>query len=204
MATGGERRAGRLPVAVRAARWILYGLLLLCAVLTLFGLPELQRAVSAGRWPTIALGLPPALLAIFIGGYAAYRLALARAGRYPAGKALAQVGIMVLVLGIVVGIALRPIERGGEQGPVGLDRPLASADPEVRALAAEVVAHRPRAEALRHVDRLVQMLDDPSPRVRRQAHAALVLLAGTDAGGEGPGAATRWRAHFGAERGHTP
>jgi hypothetical protein len=50
------------------------------------------------------------------------------------------------------------------------------------------------------VPRLVQLVDDPSPEVRRQARASLVALAGTDAGGEGAGARARWRAWW-RERG---
>jgi hypothetical protein len=180
---------------VRAARWVLFGLLLVSAALTLFGLPELQRAVAAGRWPPIALAVPPALLALFVAGYAAYRLVLVRAGRYGAGKALVQVAGMFLVVAVVAGIALRP----GEGPParrdfVPLAGPLASADPDVRALAAEVARYRSREQARAVAGRLVDLMDDPSVEVRRQAHAALVALAGSDAGGQGPGAAARWRA----------
>lgn len=202
MALGGTEAArdtdvarGRTPRAAKVLRWVLFALLLVSAALTLFGLPELQRAVAAGRWPPAALALPPALLGVFIVGYAAYRIVLVRAGRYTAGKALVQVAVMFLVLGIVAGIALRPVEQGAPgQGPVPLARPLASADPEVRALAAEVARHRPREQAVTVAPRLAELLDDPAPEVRRQAHEALVALANADVGGEGPGAAARWRA----------
>jgi hypothetical protein len=185
---------GRTPRAVKAARWVLFALLLGSAALTLFGLPELQRAVAQGRWPPIALALPPALLAVFIVGYAAYRLVLVRAGRYTAGKALVQVAVMFLVLGIVAGVALVPSETSGPGlAPVALQRPLSSSDPDVRALAAELVRHRPRAEALAAAPRLAELLLDPAPEVRRQARASLVAIAGSDVGGDGPGAAARWR-----------
>jgi hypothetical protein len=189
-------REGRVRThpAVKAARWVLFGLLLLSAALTLFGLPELQRAVAAGRWPSAALALPPALLAVFIVGYAAYRVALVRAGRYTAGKAMVQVGVMLLVLGVVAGAVLVPPERAPGQLPVPLGHALASSDPEVRALAAELARHRPRAEALAVAPRLVDLLEDPAPEVRRQAQASLVAMAGGDVGGSGPGAAERWRA----------
>jgi len=55
---------------------------------------------------------------------------------------------------------------------------------------------RPRGEGLRLVPRLIQLIDDPSPGVRREARASLTALAGRDAGGEGAGAAARWRAAF--------
>jgi hypothetical protein len=132
---------------------------------------------------------------VFIVGYAAYRIVLVRAGRYTAGKALVQVGVMLLVLGIVAGIALVPPDPTGPgQGPVELALPLASNDPDVRALGAELARHRAREQALAVASRLADLLDDASPEVRRQAHASLVALAGTDVGGEGPGAAARWRA----------
>lgn len=188
-------RPGRTPRAVRIARWVLYGLLIASAMLTVFGLPELQREVAAGRFPRAALAAPPALLAIFIVGYALYRFALVRAGRYGAGKALVQVAVMFLVLAVVAGVALHPGERrvAGE-GAVPLARPLASTDPDVRALAAELARYRPPEQVRGVAGRLVELLDDPAPEVRTQAHAALVAAAGSDVGGSGPGAQDRWRA----------
>lgn len=200
--TGPARASrARTPRAVRAGRWILFGLLLSAAALTLFGPPELSRAFAGGRWPSAARAIPVALLGLFAVGYAAYRIALVRAGRYPAGKALVRIVLMGVLVGVVAGLLRTPPDgaRPGE-GPVRLARPLASADPEVRALAAEVVRSRPREEALAHVDRLVELLSDRSPEVRRQAERSLVALAGHDAGGEGPGAAERWREYWRAAR----
>jgi hypothetical protein len=191
VATGA--RPGRSTKAVRVARWVLFGLLIVSAAWTLIGLPELQREVAAGRWPRAALAGPPALLALFIIGFAAYRIALVREGRSGAGKSLVQVAVMFLVFAVVAGVALRPSERLMGEGPAALARPLASQDPDVRAIAAEVARYRPRDELRGVAGRLVELLDDPAPEVRRQAHAALVALAGSDVGGEGPGAAARWR-----------
>ena len=194
--------AARTPTTVRALRWILFALLLASAVLTLVGVPELGRAVAAGRWPHAALAVPPATLAVFIAVYAAYRLVLVRAGRYPAGKALAQVGLMVIVLGVVVGLVLAVAQGERAQAaavPVDLARPLRSPDPAVRAMAAELVRHRDRETAMRQVGRLIELLDDRSPEVRRQAHASLAALAGRDVGGEGPGATARWREYWARE-----
>jgi HEAT repeat protein len=105
-----------------------------------------------------------------------------------------QVAVMFLVLAVVAGVALRPSDRPAGRVAAPLARPLASTDPDVRALAAEVARYRPPAEVRGVAGRLIELLDDPAPEVRRQAHAALVALAGRDAGGEGPGAAGRWRA----------
>ncbi|WP_248356209.1 HEAT repeat domain-containing protein [Anaeromyxobacter oryzae] len=180
---------------MRTLRWVLFGILAASAALTLVGLPELQRAVAAGRWPPAALALPPAFLAVFIVGYAAYRFVLVRAGRYPAGKAFVQLGLMLLVLGVVAGIA-RERGRPPVASPVDLARALTSSDADVRAMAAELLRHRPRAAALPQVPRLVDLLADPELAVRDQARETLVALAGSDAGGEGPGAADRWRAYW--------
>jgi HEAT repeat protein len=73
-----------------------------------------------------------------------------------------------------------------------------SEDDSVRALAAELARHRPRGEGERCAPALAELLDDPSSEVRRQAHASLVAILGSDLGGEGPGAPERWRAHLGA------
>jgi hypothetical protein len=189
-------RRTRTPRAVKAARWVLFALLLVSAGLTLFGLPEMQRAVAEGRWPSAALAVPAALLALFAVGYAAYRIALVRAGRYPAGKALFRIALMAAAVGAAAGIVLVPPEAGAPgESSIDLSRPLGSPDPEVRALAAELVRHRPRKQALAYADRLVELLDDGSPEVRRQARLSLTSLAGRDVGG-GPDAAARWRELF--------
>jgi hypothetical protein len=176
---------------------VLFALLLGSAALTLFGLPELQRAVAAGRSPRAALAIAPVLLGLFVVGYAAYRIALVRAGRYPAGKALVRIALVAAVGGVVAGLVLLPADRRAPgEGSVDLARPLLSASPEVRALAAEVARHRPREEALQIVDRLADLLEDGSPEVRRQARLSLTALAGRDVGGEGDDAVERWREHF--------
>jgi HEAT repeat protein len=190
---------GRTPAAVRSLRWILIALLFTSATLTLVGVPELARAVARGGWPRAALAVPPAILAVFIAGYAAYRFVLVRAGRYSAGKALVQVALMVLVLGVMAGVVVELAQASrAERAAVAVDLagPLRSSDPEVRALAAELARHRPRESAVREVPRLIELLEDPSPEVRRQARDSLVALAGRDAGGEGPDAAARWREYW--------
>lgn len=196
--TGAERAPrARTPRVVRVARWVLFALLIGSAALTLFGLPELQRAVAAGRSPPATLAIGPVLLGLFVVGYAAYRIALVRAGRYPAGKALVRIALIAAVGGVVAGLVLMPADRRAPgQGPVDLARPLLSSSPDVRALAAELARHRPPEEALLHVERLVELLEDASPEVRRQARLSLTALAGRDIGGEGNQAGERWRKHF--------
>jgi hypothetical protein len=177
-----------IPGSIRALRWVLLALLFAAAAASLLGLP---RAVQGG-WPGATRLVPVLLLVLFVGGYAAYRFALVRAGRYSEGKALVRVGLMVVLLGVIASISLErtpgPIAASG----VDLAGPLASADPAVRALAAEVVRARSPQEAQRHAARLLALLEDPAPEVRREARASLGVLTGADAG-EGPDAMARWR-----------
>lgn len=189
-------RGTRMPKVVKAGRWILFALLLVSAAVTLVGLPQMQKAVARGSWPPVALALPAGLLALFAAGYAAYRIALVRAGRYPAGKALVQIVLMAVVVGAAAGIVLLPPEPVREGYASDLSRPLRSTDAEVRALAAEVVRYRPRRQAIPYAPALVDLLEDVSPEVRRQARLSLTALAGKDVGGSGPDAAARWRQHF--------
>ncbi|HEY6105339.1 MAG TPA: HEAT repeat domain-containing protein, partial [Anaeromyxobacteraceae bacterium] len=107
--------------------------------------------------------------------------------------ALVQVGFLLAALALLLPGSLERYRAAGTARPVDLTRQLASGDPEARAMAAELARHRSPEDALRYVPRLVQLVDDPSPEVRRQARASLAALAGQDVGGEGPGAAGRWR-----------
>jgi hypothetical protein len=175
---------------------LLYVLLLASAAATLTGIPVFEQAVREGRRPPAILMVAPALLAVFIALFALYRFALVRAGRYHAGKAFVQVGFMVLVLALLLPGSLERYRSAGVGRPVDLTRQLDSSDPEVRAVAAELARHRSRSDVLRYVPRLVALLDDPSSEVRRQARASLVSLAGRDVGGEGSGAAQRWRVYW--------
>lgn len=185
---------------LRVLRLVLYVLLLVSAAVTLIGAPMIEQAVREGRAPRIALIAAPTLLASFIALFAVYRYALVRAGHYLAGKAFVQVGVMVLVLTLVLPGSLERWRSAGAVRPVELSRHLQAPDAETRALAAELARHREPSDAYHYVPRLIELLDDPSPEVRRQARGSLVALAGTDAGGEGPDAADLWRAWWRAHR----
>jgi hypothetical protein len=204
MAVWQRDRTASAPPIVRRARIVLYLLLLAAAGVTLFGAPVLEQSVREGKAPRVALIVAPALLATFIGLFAAYRFALVRSGRYHAGKAFVQVGLMVLVLTLALPGSLDRWRAAGTVRVVDLTRYLSAQDAEARALAAELARHRDRADALRYVPRLVQLLEDPSPEVRRQARASLAALAGTDPGGEGNEAARRWREWWKAQGADIP
>jgi len=195
-----EKAVSRRAVGlVRSMRWILWALLLAAVVATLEGPAFLREAARAGRIPTGIAAVPVALLAAFIVGYAIYRFTLVRAGRYPAGKAMVQLALMSLFLALMVRWTAEPVVAGQPDRPVDIGRALSSNEPEMRALAAEALRARPRDEARPHAERLMAMLSDPSPEVRRQAHATLVSLVGRDVGAE-PGAVDRWRAALSGAR----
>jgi hypothetical protein len=201
MGQGGEEMRPGWVRLLQPVRMVLYGLLAASAVATLEAGPWLEQAVREGRVAQGALLVAPGLLLLFIALFAAYRYALVRSGHYHAGKAFVQVGLMVLVLTLLLPGSLDRYRAAGTVRQVDLLRHLRAADAETRAMAAELTRHRAPAEAAGYLDRLVELLDDPAPEVRRQARVSLVALAGVDAGGEGPGAQARWRAHF---RAHPP
>ncbi|HSB19155.1 MAG TPA: HEAT repeat domain-containing protein [Anaeromyxobacteraceae bacterium] len=196
MGTGEAQQPAAWTRLLAPARLLLYALLVSSALATLLAGPSLEQAVREGRLPQGALVVAPALLLVFILVFAAYRYALVRSGHYLAGKAFVQVGLMLLVLTLLLPGSLERYRAAGTVRPVDLSRHLSAPDAETRAMAAELTRHRERGEAMRYLPRLLDLLDDPSPEVRRQAHASLVALAGRDAGGEGAGAAARWRAFW--------
>jgi hypothetical protein len=188
-----KSRDDAVPGAVPYLRWSLFAILLVASSAALIGLPR----ADAGGWSNWLRLIPVLLLVLFIGGYATYRFTLVRAGHYPAGKALVRVATLVLLTVAIAGIALERPETKPPPAELDLAVPLESPEPMLRAVASEVVRHRPRAEALGHVPRLIALLDDESSMVRREAHRSLVTLAGHDVG-DGAGAADRWRQYWSA------
>lgn len=191
---GGEQRevAGWVVGLVRSLRWVLWVLLFAAVVATLEGLPALRDVARGGRFATGLSLVPVVLVGLFIVGYAVYRFTLVRAGRYPAGKAMTQIALMSVFFAMILRWGGAPDVGARADQPVDLAQALASQDPEVRALAAEVLRARPRGEALNQAERLIALLSDPSGEVRRQAHESLVQLAGRDLGA-GSDSAGAWR-----------
>jgi hypothetical protein len=189
-----EPRDQELSPAARSGRVVLYVLLLGAAAAALLVPQDEGLGSGLGRRPELLLA--PVLLGAFALGFTAYRYILVRAGHYHAGKAFVQIGFLGLVLVLFIPGSVERWKASGATPPVDLTRQLRAADPEARAMAAELVRHRSPDDARRYVPRLVALLDDPGAEVRRQAGASLVALAGQDAGGEGPEAAQRWRAFW--------
>lgn len=184
-----------LTPADRVVRVVLWLLLLATAAAALLVHPSPEGGEPGRRAPELLV--VPVLYGAFVVGFAAYRLAAVRAGRYHAGKAFVQLGLLVLVGLLLVPGRVERWQASGTAPVLDLTRQLSSSDPDARAMAAELARHRSPADAMSYVPRLVELLEDPSPEVRRQARASLVSLAGEDAGGEGPDAPNRWRAFWG-------
>ncbi len=185
-----------LSPAASTARVVLYLLLLGAAAAALLVPPGNEPGGGVGRRPELLLA--PVLLGIFAIGFTAYRFTLVRSGRYHAGKAFVQVGLLGLVLFLFVPGSVERWKASGVTPPVDLTRQLRSVDPEARAMAAELVRHRDPQDARRYLPRLVALLSDPSVEVRRQARGSLMAMAREDVGGEGPDAPDRWRAYWAA------
>jgi hypothetical protein len=172
-----------------AFAWLLYALLALAAAVSLLGSARAELVPPAVR------AVAPFAFGLFLASFAIYRFALVRAGRYPAFRALYQVGAgLLFILLLLPGTA----RQFGGARPRTLVDLLADPDPVVRALAAEVAPLRPASRALALA--LVARLDDPAEEVRARAEDSLRKLAGEDLGrGEGPAEARRrWEAWAGA------
>lgn len=137
----------------------------------------------------------PYVFLLFIGCFAAYRLVLVRARKYPAFKAFFQIAAAILFF-----MLLLPSSRMPRREPVDdVEEMLADWNPKVRALAAEVAGYR--SDAGRYAQQLVRALEDPDARVREKAHAALVRIAGKDLGSpEDEAALKAWQERFDAKR----
>ncbi|MBX5482171.1 MAG: hypothetical protein IRZ16_10100 [Myxococcaceae bacterium] len=160
---------------------VLYALLVGSAALALWArespLALPARVAKAAPWVFLA----------FIVCFAAYRLALVRAGKYSAFKAFFQIGAACLFF-----VLLLPAKSYRTAPP---EDPLAElmmdSNPHVRALAAEVARSRP--DGHKYGSLLVRAMKDPDPEVREQAHRSLVVLTGTDLGApDTEGAIQKW------------
>jgi hypothetical protein len=159
---------------VQVLRPALYVLLVLSALFTFWS----GGAVAGRSLPRWTQSVAPTIFGIFLAIFAVYRFALMRAKKYPAAIGLFQVG-----LGALIWVLLLPSTRQKiGPPPVGSDELpalMASPDPRVRAIAVEVAGYR---HDPRSVPELIERLRDADAAVRQRAHAALVRLAGADAG----------------------
>ena len=168
---------------VQVLRPALYVLLVASALFTFWAGGDIAGH-GLPHWTQVGA---PTLFAVFLVVFAVYRLALVRAKKYPAATGLFQVGLGALIWVILLPGTRMKIAR--TRGPADqVPALLGSPDPRVRALAAEVAGFR--QGGARYAAGLIERLDDADPHVREVSHAALVRLAGTDAGPD----AAAWRA----------
>jgi hypothetical protein len=183
---------------VQFLRPALYLLLVLSAFLTFWAGGD----IAGMALPAVLRGAAPVVFGIFIVVFAVYRMSLVRAKRYPATTGLFQVG-----LGALIWVLLLPSTRQKIVPPRGSADDVAalfsSADPRVRALAAEVAGYR--TDGAHYASGLIGRLNDADARVRKRARESLQRLAGTDAapGEEGAAAMSKWRA-LARQRGWVP
>lgn len=164
---------------------VLYALLVGSAALALW-----VREFPGVLPPSLERAAPFVFLA-FAACFAVYRFALVRAKKYPAFKAMFQIGAAVLFFALLL-----PSSRTRYADPIdSLAELMQDANPEVRVLAVEVARHR--TEPAKYGSQLVRALKDPDRRVREEAHRSLVAISGKDLGAPGdPAAVKAWGAMF--------
>jgi hypothetical protein len=126
------------------------------------------------------LGLPAALrdaapvaFGLFLVIFALYRFTLIRAGRYPFGRALYQVGAGVMLLAVLFHRAPPAAPAQAED----LSALLESGDPLVRRLSCELARYRPGGAAVRERVKAHAEGDAEAP-VREECRRSLQALAG--------------------------
>jgi len=172
---------------VQVLRPALYVLLVVSAFLTFWAGGD----IAGMALPSFLRGAAPVVFGVFIVVFAIYRFSLVRAKQYPAMTGLFQVGLTALIWVLLLPSTRQKmvLHRSADDVPALFS----SADPRVRALAAEVAGYRP--DASRYTPGLIDRLNDADDRVRRRAHASLTRIFGSDAspGEEGPSAMEKWR-----------
>ncbi len=159
---------------VQRVRPALYALLLASALLSFFAGGDVPWIP---RW---ALGAAPILFGLFLIVFVIYRVALIRARHYPAATGLFQIGLGALVFVLLLPGTRRAIATRSH-AEVPLDDVAAlldSADPRVRALAAEVAGDR--GPGPRYARELAARLEDGDARVRSAARIAVAKALGID------------------------
>lgn len=179
MSESAAQPSGKLKVRaglafVQVLRPALYALLVLSALFTFWAGGD----IAGHALPPWTQKAAPTVFAVFLVVFAVYRFALVRAKKYPAATGMFQVG-----LGALIWVMLLPGTRQKIAPPGAQDEVVAlmsSPDARARAVAAELAGYR--GQGAKYGALLIDRLDDSDPAVRSAAHAALVRLAGTDAG----------------------
>jgi len=175
------------PVArVRSARaaWflrlVLYLALVVSAVVTMLGLPAIQRRVDSNTLDPFWLLAPALFFGLFLMIYAVDRFRLVRFRSYPSGRALIQVFaglvfLMLLLPSSIVEYRSALVSRPARDELTAL---MHHRDARVRALACELAGLRRGGG--RYVQALGQALADRNNRVSAAARLALRRVTGHD------------------------
>jgi hypothetical protein len=181
---------------VRILRPALYALLVASALLTFWAGGSIGGRQLGVREARAA----PILFGIFLVVFAVYRLALVRAKKYPAATGLFQIGLGALVWVLLLPGSRERLAAAPQGARDEVEIHLASPQPQLRALAAELAGYR--NDPARYAGPLIEHLTDADPRVCETARVSLVRMAGGDAapGASGKSAQELWRA-FARDRG---
>lgn len=175
------------PVArVRSARaaWflrlVLYLVLVVSALVTMLGLPAIERRVDATTLDPFWLLAPSLCFGIFLLVYAIDRFRLVRFRSYPSGRALFQVFfglvfLMLLLPSSIVEYRSALVSRPARDELTAL---MHHRDARVRAMACELAGLR--SGGGRYVQALGQALVDRNARVGAAARLALRRVTGRD------------------------
>lgn len=142
---------------------VLYGLLAISLAVALLG----ERAPLVPQpWTAAA----PIAFALFLALFATYRFVLIRAGRYPFGRALYQVGAGLLFLAVLLHRSPTVVPARSDALPVLLQ----NADPLVRRLGCELARYRPDGAASLALVR--DHAEHDQPWVREACQATLAAM----------------------------
>ncbi len=160
----GEPKTGVVAVRPVPLRITLYVLILLSAVASLIGEPQLARAVVRGSLSPYWLYLPLAIFSVCLVVYAVDRLVQVHRRRYPVGKALLQVGFGVLFALMLLPSTIAQYNEAQATRPSAEVRLLRHRDPNMRVAGVRALGFMGATAERRQL--LKKLAKDPSDEVR--------------------------------------
>ncbi|MBN2361203.1 MAG: hypothetical protein JXR83_17240 [Deltaproteobacteria bacterium] len=159
-------------------RLVLYLALVVSALVTLFGLPEIQRRVDANTLAPLWLLAPAFFFGLFLLVYAVDRYRLVHFRSYPSGRALFQVFLGVVFLMLLLPSSIVEYRSALTSRPSRdeLSTLMRHRDARVRALACEVAGTR--REGTSYLQALGNALADRNGKVSAAARQALRRITG--------------------------
>ena len=158
----------------QALRVTVYVMLVVSAGAVFWLGDRLWAAATMGDLPRWAALLPVCAFTAFVVAYTADRLLLAKFRNYPAGRAFFQVIFALLFVGLLWPIQIDRARRSDRDKPERALGLLWHSNPEVRALACEVLGLRADNKAVEAVAAVAR--NDKVDRVRQTCTEALTRL----------------------------